>query len=194
MGVKKLVFGVGINDADYAVKPTVNGNRVWCPYYRKWFDMLARCYSAKYHKIQPTYIGCTVCEDWIYFSRFRAWMETQDWEGKQLDKDFLFSGNKVDSPSSCVFVDQVVNKFITDHGAKRGEWPIGVCFDKPTGKFRALCCNPFTSKKEHLGRFIDPIQAHQAWKNRKHDLAVQLAESEYVTDERVAEALRGRYK
>lgn len=195
MGVKKLVHGVGINDADYFVTPTVNGKAVWrCPYYVRWESMLKRCYSAKEHEIHPTYAGCTVCDEWLYFMGFREWMVEQDWEGKHLDKDFLFSGNKIYSPEACIFVDQVVNKFITDRAAKRGEWPLGVYFHKPTGKFRAKCCNPFTKTQEYLGRFTDPDQAHLAWKKRKHELACQLANSEYVTDERVAEALRGRYK
>lgn len=62
----KLVYGVGINDADYVVqrKETieVNGVRkrrlVWvCPYYQVWRTMLRRCYSTKYHDRQPTYKG-----------------------------------------------------------------------------------------------------------------------------------------
>ena len=53
LGTRKLVFGVGINDADYAVTEyettEVNGVRkqkfVWgCPYYLTWKGMLRRCY------------------------------------------------------------------------------------------------------------------------------------------------------
>ena len=50
MKPKKLIYGVGINDADYVVKKWeeagyINGKRkrkqVWmCPYYRVWADML----------------------------------------------------------------------------------------------------------------------------------------------------------
>lgn len=189
----KLVHGIGINDADCVVKPTVNGKMVRCPYYRKWKDMLKRCYSAKEHERRPTYIGCTACEDWIYFSKFKAWMIEQDWEGKDLDKDILVPGNKIYSPETCVFIDSIVNAFTTDRGAARGVHPIGVYFQKATGKLMARCNNPFTKTQEYLGRFTDPEQAHFAWKNRKHDLAVQLADSKYVTDGRVAAALRSRY-
>ena len=114
MKPKILVCGVGINDADYVVKKFetigyVDGKRkrklVWtCPYHRAWESMLKRCYSAKYQERQPTYKGCTVSDDWLTFSNFRAWMIAQDWEGKHLDKDLLFEGNKIYSTETCVFV------------------------------------------------------------------------------------------
>ena len=97
MKPKKLVYGVGINDADYSVAKTevighVDGKRkqkrVWgCPYYEVWANMLKRCYSAKCQGKQPTYKGCSVSEEWLRFSNFGRWMEVQDFEGKQLDKD-----------------------------------------------------------------------------------------------------------
>lgn len=101
---KKLVYGVGNNNADYAVEKKetigyVDGKQkrklVWvCDYYRTWKSMLKRCYSAKYQERCPTYKGCTVSEDWLVFTNFRDWMMAQDWEGKQLDKDLLFEGIK----------------------------------------------------------------------------------------------------
>ena len=187
----KLVFGVGINDADYVVQPVVNGKQMMCPYYMAWTHMLERCYSAKYLAKHPTYIGCYVCNDWLTFSKFKAWMETQSWVDKQPDKDLLLEGNKVYSPTTCVFVDRITNTFITDRGAARGEWPIGVDFPSTEGKFRARCSNPFTRKVEHLGYFICPSQAHKAWQAKKHEYACQLADLQ--EDPRVADALRQRY-
>ena len=199
MKAKKLVCGVGINDADYVVKKMetieVNGVRkhrlVWeCPYYRAWKNMLQRCYSAKYQKKCPTYLGCSVSEEWLRFSNFRRWMEEQDWGCKQLDKDLLFEGNNVYSEETCVFVTQTVNKFTTDRVNDRGECLIGVYWDKRVGRFRASCRNPFTKKQEHLGYFTCELDAHQEWLNRKLELAHLLAEQ---TDERVAKALIERY-
>lgn len=201
MKSKKLVFGVGINDADYVVKVWesfgyVNGKRkqklVWiCPYYRVWSDMLARCYSDKFQERQPTYKGCSVSEEWLTFSNFKSWMEVQDFEGKQLDKDLLFVGNKVYSSESCVFVTKVVNSFTTDRGNDRGEWPIGVSWSKEREKFVSMCCNPFTKKQENLGYFDCPNKAHKAWLKRKLELAHLIAAEQ--TDERVAKALIERY-
>lgn len=198
---KKLVYGVGINDANYVVKVCetiryVNGKRkrklVWiCPYYRVWGSMLKRCYSAKYQEKQPTYKGCSVSEEWLTFSVFKSWMEQQDWEGNQLDKDLLFEGNKVYSAETCVFVTQMVNNFTIDSGAARGEWQIGVYWDKNAVKFKAQISNTFTKKLEHLGLYTSEPEAHQAWLKRKLELAHLLAAIQ--TDERVAKALIERY-
>lgn len=191
----KLVCGVGINDADYVVQPEINGKRITCPFYRVWQDMLKRCYSKKLQAKYPTYIGCIVCDEWLTFSNFKSWMETQDWVGKQLDKDLLVVGNKIYAPETCVFVARMTNTFILDHGADRGEWPIGVTFDKWVGKFRAQCSNPFGNTAYEIRGYISyfncPNAAHLAWKKRKHELALQLADLQ--TDERVAKALRERY-
>lgn len=201
LGAPRLVYGVGINDADYVVqvKETighVKGKRkqkiVWeCPYYRVWKNMLKRCYSTKYQEKQPTYKGCSVSEEWLTFSKFRSWMEQQDWEGKQLDKDLLLEGNKVYSAEACVFVTQMVNSFTTDSGATRGEWLIGVYWNKVANKFRSMCRNPFTKKLESLGLFTCELEAHKTWLKRKLELAHELAAIQ--TDERVAKALIGRY-
>ena len=128
---KKLVCGVGINNADYVVTvyETIgyeNGKQkrrvVWrCPFYSRWNDMLARCYTTSYKQRFPTYEGCYVCKEWLIFSNFKAWMEKQDWEGKELDKDLLVSRNKVYSPETCVFVDKRVNLFLTESSANRGD-------------------------------------------------------------------------
>ena len=198
---KKLVYGVGINDADYVVSKyeTIgydNGKQkqklVWeCPYHRVWKGMLTRCYSTKYKERNPTYKGCSVSEEWLTFSLFKSWMEGQEWEEMQLDKDLLFEGNKVYSAETCVFVTSMVNLFTIDSGASRGEWLIGVCWDKGVNKFRSKCRNPFTKKQEHLGLFTCQEEAHQAWLNRKLELSHLLAAEQ--TDERVGKALIDRY-
>jgi len=197
----KLVFGVGINDADYVVAKYettgyVDGVRkrklVWiCPYYQAWKNMLKRCYYTKYQERKPTYKGCSVSEEWWRFSNFRSWMEKQDWEGMQLDKDLLLEGNKVYSAETCVFVTSMVNSFTTDCGASRGEWMVGASWNKEKGEFQSNCSNPFTKKGEHLGYFDCEIEAHQAWLKRKLELATLLAAIQ--TDERVAKALIERY-
>ena len=69
---RKLVYGVGINDADYVVNPTVGGRRVICRFYQSWLCMLTRCYSVKSLKSHPEYVGCSVCDEWLAFSAFKA--------------------------------------------------------------------------------------------------------------------------
>ena len=86
---------------------------------------------------------------------------------------------------------QATNLFVTAHDASRGDYPVGVNLHKPTGKYQARCRNPFTGKKEHLGLFSTPEEAHEAWRKRKHELAQFVAAKE--SDIRVVEALKKRY-
>ena len=187
----KLVYGVGINDADYPVHPKIDGKAVRCPYYTTWRNMLERCYSQKSLEYRPSYKGCSVCPDWIYFMNFRAWMMKQDWEGKELDKDLLVRGNKVYSPETCMFINRGVNIFLVEKESARGDYMLGVYYEKSRGKFRACCSNPFTGKMDKIGRFNTEKEAHEAWRQYKHKLACILADLQ--TDARVANALRSRY-
>lgn len=153
--------------------------------------MLSRCYSEECQAKHPTYIGCSVAQEWLTFSAFRAWVVTQPWGGKQLDKDIIVPGNKVYSPETCVFVTGALNTFLCDNGAARGEWPLGVDWHKQNGKFDSRCSNPFTGKREHLGYFDNPQAAHEAWRSRKHELACKYAEMQ--NDPRITQALRARF-
>ena len=188
---RTLIYGAGINDADYPIKKVINGKQIQCPYYQKWHHVLDRALSQKTKEKHPTYRDVSVCEEWLIFSNFKAWMELQDWEGKEIDKDIIVLGNKIYSPETCVFVDRIVNTFVMGCDASRGSTMIGVCFCKSEKKFKSSCSNPFTKKGEALGYFADEISAHKAWRKRKHELACQLADLQ--TDNRVANALRSRY-
>lgn len=188
---KSLVYGIGVNDADYVVKKVINGKQVKCDFYKRWQGMLQRCYS-KTAKIKfPSYVDCSISSDWLIFSNFKQWMERQDWNGKELDKDLLVEGNRVYSSEYCVFITQGVNAFLTDRASCRGDHPIGVSFDVVRGKFKSYCRNPFTDKLETIGYFYDDKLAHLAWRKRKNELANQLADLQ--PDSRVANALRLRY-
>lgn len=188
--MNKLVFGVGVNDADYTVQPQINGKRVICPYYCTWRNMIARGYSTKLKTKNPTYLDCSVCEEWRVFSNFRAWMQTQDWVGKQLDKDILFIGNKVYSPDTCVFVDKRTNCFINKITQHKNNELTGACFEVTSGKFQSWCSD-INGKYVWLGRFDTALDAHRAWKLFKHRVACELAL--HQSDFRVAAALRQRY-
>lgn len=200
----RLVFGVGINDVNYKIhikEPTgevyKDGSNkyriVWrCPYYSKWVSMLGRCYDEKYLKKNPSYKGCTVCEEWKYFSNFKSWMEKQAWEGKHLDKDLLAKGNRIYSPETCVFIDAKVNNFIASDYSSRGSNFLGVSVYND--KFRVRIQNILSGKYESFGLFNNEKDAAKVWLEQKHVLSCSLADSEYVDNEVVAEALRNRYK
>lgn len=119
----KLIYGFGINDADYVVCHR-SGN---CPYYERWIHMLRVCYGNgdRYQNKSST-----VCEQWKSFSEFRKWMQTQDWKGRELDKD-LFSGPDGEfSPSSCTFISRKTNKALRTKDQKTG---LMGAYDNPTG-------------------------------------------------------------
>jgi hypothetical protein len=199
--MNKLVHGVGVNDLGYRTQVyeyvTENGGKrirkhvFLCKYYAAWTRMLTRCYSKKYLESYPSYIGTSVCSEWLSATAFKKWMEQQDWHDKSLDKDIIAPGSKLYSPETCAFVLPATNSFVTASDASRGEYPIGVSLHKHAGKYRASCKNPFTGKREHLGLFSTPEEAHEAWRKRKHELAQLVAARE--SDSRVVEALRKRY-
>ena len=199
--MNKLVHGVGVNDLGYKVhlreEVTENGGKrirktvFRCKYYTVWESMIRRCYSKKSLESRPTYISTSVCNEWLYATEFKKWMEQQDWQDKSLDKDIIAPGSKLYSPETCAFVLQATNLFVTASDASRGDYPIGVSLSKPTGKYLAHCKNLFTGKVEHLGYFSTPEEAHEAWRKRKHELAQLVAARE--SDPRVVEALKKRY-
>lgn len=193
---RKLIHGVGLNDGGYRVHDSisVNGKQVntWvCPFYRRWEHILKRCYSPSAVKKNNTYLDCSVTPEWFSFNSFKEWMVAQPWEGNEVDKDLLIAGNRVYGPDRCVFITQALNTFVTSCARARGDWPVGVSFNKRLGKFVAYCNNPFTGKFDHLGCFLNPELAHEAWRKRKHGHALRYADMQ--EDERVAAALRIRY-
>ena len=202
----RKVCGVGINDLGYKTQEEVvditTGKRkvIWrCPYYKIWSDMLTRCYSRRYQN-KTTYTGCEVSDSWKYFSNFKFWLESQNYEtgvGLEIDKDILGTG-KLYSESNCVLVFSLVNCFIIDSKKIRGNLPIGVSFDKPRNKYRACCRNPFHDRKrsnssKYIGLFSTPELAHEAWRQKKEEYATQLANSDYVTCPKVAKVLVDKY-
>ena len=169
----KLVFGVGINDADYAVRPKINGKVVPCPFYVAWTNMLSRCYNDDCHKNHPTYIGCTVDREWLSFNSFKSWMIEQEWEGNALDKDLLIQGNKVYSHKTCIFVSKLINSLLNKNLALRGEDPVGVAFHKVRGRYQASC--RVYGKIKYLGLYDTPEEAHEAYKKFKYKHIAEIA-------------------
>lgn len=137
----------------------------------------------------PTYIGCSVADEWKSFMAFKSWMENQDWHGKELDKDLLIPGNKVYGPDCCVFLDRKLNGFMQGDRSGRNGCPVGV--SRRRDVFIALIRNPFTRKMDYLGTFESASLAHNAWKAKKNEIAMIYADMQ--SDHRIANALRSRY-
>lgn len=186
-----IVFGVGINDANYKVTTTAEGKMKYCVFYSRWRGMLRRCYDEKQLQKSPTYRGCTVAPEWHSFMNFRSWMLEQDWEGdKQLDKDLLIEGNKIYSPDTCIFVSCQVNNFLTDSNASRGALPIGVSWGKQQGKYK-VHCQDLGKGNKFLGLYDSVEDASEAYTQYKRKLAIYLASIQ--ENKRIADALTRRY-
>lgn len=104
-------------------------------HYQTWLDMIKRCYKPKDDMTAKTYRGVTVCEEWHNYQNFAKWFDENYIEGFKLDKDFKVLGNKVYSPTTCVFLPAEINSFLTG-GLKRG-----IHFCKSKKKWVAQCQN-----------------------------------------------------
>lgn len=173
LAFRKPLHGVGINDAEYMTTPIVSGKRLICPYYLIWMGMINRCYSRNRQKDRPTYEGCSTTKEWLVFSNFKDWMVNQDWQGKQLDKDILFSGNKEYSPDKCIFVSSQINNLLLDRAASRGDCPQGVTFRDRRGKYEANC--KVSGKTKYLGSFSAVNEAELTYLRFKSSLIKDMA-------------------
>lgn len=161
------VYGIGINDFDGRVK--VNGKIVKS--YDVWHSMIERCYSNKSKEKRPTYIGCRVHKEWLSYSAFKEWFDSNYIDGYQLDKDILFKGNKIYCTDTCCFVPREINILFVKHDAKRGECPIGVCYCK--GRFRAdISVN---GQRKNIGIFDNKENAFNAYKEAKENQIKSMA-------------------
>lgn len=163
-----------INDANYVVKPQKNLIRSYCPFYTKWTAMKRRVCAIEYKTKHPTYEDASCCEEWLIFSNFKAWMETQPWEGMELDKDILVAKNKLYSPETCCFVPQKINFIYRDFSRLPNNFdaPLGVTYatDKPQSvikkrwKAQVSCIN---TPQKYLGVFSTKEEAHKVWQMAK---------------------------
>ena len=164
---KQLVYGIGINDANYSIRPVTNRKKTMCPFYSKWSNMLKRCYSKKYQSKKPTYIGCIVAKEWHSFMTFRTWMIKQNWRGNEIDKDILKLGNKIYSPETCTFVPKKINMLLNINYNARGEFPLGVLWIDSCCRFKAQIT--INGKNKFLGHFKTESEASMAYKKAKSE-------------------------
>lgn len=162
----RKVYNVGIND--YNGRICINNKKIKS--YQSWKDMLARCYSYSFHNKNPTYIGCTVCDDWLYFSKFKEWFDKNyrwdlDEQGIKLnlDKDLLSGESKIYSPETCVFLPKKINLFIANIQNNNVSGYTGVCWHKNNKKWVSRIHDFFTSKNKYVGQFNNIEDARDAY-------------------------------
>ena len=162
-------LGVGKYEASKNKKDTLA--------YKHWSHMMERCYSGRFLTNNPTYKGCSVCEEWHNFQNFAKWFDENyyeiDGETIQLDKDILLKGNKIYSPENCVFSPKRINTLFIKCDKVRGIYPVGVNYYKKYDKFIARCST--LDKRINLGYYNNPEEAFNTYKIFKEQYIKEVA-------------------
>lgn len=166
------VYGIGfIGEGDYKVSEKCKSTRQ----YKTWQSMLGRGYDDKYHITHPSYIGCSVSEEWHNFQNFAKWYDENYYEFEglptELDKDILVKGNKVYSSENCVFVPHSINKLFLRCEAGRGNLPIGVSLHKRNRTYSSSC-----GKEGKVTYHNTPDEAFNEYKLQKEKSIKTVAE------------------
>lgn len=188
-----LILGFGINDSHFPIKLEIEGKSKNHPAYDVWRGLIRRCYSRESLIKSPSYYGCTVDDEWKYFSKFYEWWLCNYREGFALDKDILIPNNKIYSKHTCIFVPQWVNSFVTANDCRRGKHPLGIYFKKDIGKFRAQC-SAGKGIQVRIGEYETVEEAQQAWLNYKLNMIEERKEELDNIDPRLYTALIEKVK
>lgn len=174
----------------------VNGKSIQTESGSVWYDMHTRCNpKGSIQKRQPSYVGCTMSENFKNFQFFAEWHINQIGYGNlgyEIDKDTLVAGNKLYSENTCVLIPQELNMFLITENTKRGAYPSGVYLDKRRGTFQSRLS--IAGSYKYLGAFETPGLAFKAFVLAKEAEArrwhKRLATGEFVVDPRVIERMR----
>ena len=171
--MNRTYYKVGIDDT--GKKNVIHKGKqiAWMsPYLNRWKAMIARCYSEREPTKFPKYRGITVCPEWLYLSNFEKWMMAQDWEGNELDKDFLSYGEKVYSPETCAFIPKRMNYYLGDCIERRGQFALGVTYQADRKRFASYVRK--AGRSVGLGRFKSEIEAHNAYQKAKLEIGREM--------------------
>jgi len=172
-GLERLYYGIG-----YYGKEFENVKLIDIPSYHTWRMMLQRCYDEKVHKVEPRYKDCAVCEEWHSLFRFNEWYLQNYYiinnERMELDKDILRKNNKIYSSDTCIFVPQRINTLFVTANKIRGEFPVGVYYDKQ--KKRYIANMAYNGRSIKVARCMTPIEAFYEYKFYKECYIKEVAE------------------
>lgn len=145
--------------------------------YTCWFNMMTRCYNSKYLETRPTYLQCSVCEEWHNYQHFAEWYHNNYYEIPNetmcLDKDILRKRNKIYSPETCVFVTSLINSIFTKRDNKRGDCCIGI--SKKNGKYQVYV-NKFGKSVKGIHSYDNELDAFMQYKKEKEKYIKEVAE------------------
>lgn len=199
------IYGHAINDSPVPIRYP-DGTK--CIHYSLWNSVMERCFSEKFHKKQPAYIGTTAEQSWVKFMGFKPWsveagLTIENKSILQIDKDILsIDGNKHYSPDTCCLVPRQVNNVLIDRFASQERTaPMGSHYSK-RDKVYIACVNHIelggNSKRIRLGVSEDPMIAHKMFQlGKAQEIENRIAwwkvmdaqDSNYMFQQRVADAL-----
>lgn len=175
----KKLYGVGENDFKQSIQ-NVDGKIIW--QYRLWANILFRCYK------EDKCIGYrknTIDEKWLSFNCFYndinkiPFNERYETHSYQVDKDILSKGLHHYSNDTVCFIPQQLNKILTLRTNARGQYKLGVSFDKKSNKFRAQINK--NGKRYVIGWYDNQDDGYKAYCDAKNVYINEIA-NQYKND------------
>lgn len=162
------------------------------PYdYRCWAHILERCTNPK-GRIARVYKDCKICDEWLEYTKFKEWYNSQIGHNSKydVDKDLLGDG-KLYSPDTCCLLPRSLNSMIVNRVDKNRELPTGV-YKNGNAYIARACTGTKDIKSVVLGTYPTPEEAHQAYCDFRSKRIAETAQSYYdkgELDERAYKAI-----
>lgn len=147
--------------------------------YEVWSSMMKRCYNENC-KRHTWYEDCIVAEEWHCFANFLKWYNEHYYELPDgmgyldLDKDMKSHNNKVYGPDTCLLIPAAINRRIYHRITSSSDLPLGVTYDKKTGKYKAR--GRIDKKDVYFGKYDTIEEAFQRVKLEKENEICKAAE------------------
>lgn len=188
--MKEIIGKNGIAVTDI---PASDSNGVRHRSYFIWKAMLSRCYSDAYQKRYPAYVGCSVHNDWLKYSKFKTWYDStyniHNGMKYQLDKDILVQGNKIYSDTTCCWVTGDINKLLSYK--KINSTSMGItCY---ISSFRVRINDPITNKRLSYD-VSDYAAAVQLYAEKKTEIIRKVADQAFYNNVITVDVRDGLYR
>lgn len=194
-GVRAVIVSDEKRNGEWLRHVRINGKSIRTFSSNVWYHVKSRCkINGGCQREIPTYVGCTMSDTFKDFQKFTDWHIGQvgySVPNYEIDKDLLSKGNKVYSEEFCVLIPQQLNCFLVNNEARRGDYLVGVTFNKREQRFKSAI--RVDGVKIHLGYFDDELSAYKAYKIAKEAEALRwyerLISGEFIVDQRVINRL-----